>query len=103
MSTPSSSTTIWAHRELSFQESDLTGYKVEAQDGSIGKIDDATYQVGADHIVVDTGPWILGKKVMIPAGLIERIDGTEEKVYVPGLGVVHEVGPTSELRLVAPA
>lgn len=30
-------------------------------------------------------------------------DGTtEEKIYVPTLGVVHEVGPTSELRLATP-
>lgn len=77
-----SSTTIWAHRDPAFQNTDMTGYKVEALDGSIGKIDDATYEVGSDHIVVDTGPWILGKKVMIPAGVIDRIDPTDEKVYV---------------------
>ncbi|MDX6618392.1 MAG: hypothetical protein QOK36_778 [Gaiellales bacterium] len=27
-------------------------------------------------------PWILGKKVMLPAGVIQRIDGEAEKVYV---------------------
>ena len=27
---------------------------------------------------------------------------TEEKISVPALGVVHEVGPTSELRLTQP-
>jgi hypothetical protein len=31
---------------------------------------------------VDTGPWILGKKVMLPAGTIERIDPEERIVYV---------------------
>ncbi len=77
-----SSTTIWTHRDPTFGQADLTGFKVEARDGSIGKIDDATYEVGADHIVVDTGPWILGKKVMIPAGVIDRIDAADEKVFV---------------------
>ena len=33
-------------------------------------------------IVVDTGPWIFGKKVILPAGVIDRIDRGEECVYV---------------------
>jgi hypothetical protein len=45
-------------------------------------IDEATYDTGASYIVVDTGPWILGKKVMLPAGVIDRIDTEDEKVYV---------------------
>jgi len=32
--------------------------------------------------VVDTGPWIFGKKVMLPAGVISRADHDEEKVFV---------------------
>jgi hypothetical protein len=62
--------------------SDLVGYDVEATDGSIGKIDEATYDVGASYVVVDTGPWIFGKKVMLPAGTISRVDPDERKVYV---------------------
>jgi hypothetical protein len=61
---------------------DLTGFDVEALDGSIGKIDEATYETGRSFIVVDTGPWIFGKKVMLPAGVIRSIDETEEKVFV---------------------
>jgi len=60
----------------------LVGYKVEALDGSIGKIDDASAEAGSGSIVVDTGPWIFGKKVMLPAGVIDRIDSAEELVYV---------------------
>ena len=76
------STAIWAYRDPTYQQTDLTGFKVEAIDGSIGKIDEATYEAGSDFIVVDTGPWILGKKVMLPAGVIERIDTADEKVFV---------------------
>jgi hypothetical protein len=61
---------------------DLSGYRVEATDGSIGKIDEATDDVRQSFIIVDTGPWILGKKVMLPAGVIQRVDEQEEKVWV---------------------
>ena len=53
---------------------DLTGYSVEALDGSIGKVDEATHVTGRSSIVVDTGPWIFGKKVLLPAGVIDRIE-----------------------------
>ena len=33
-------------------------------------------------LIVDTGPWIFGKKVMLPAGVITRIDTANERVYV---------------------
>jgi hypothetical protein len=61
---------------------DLTGFSVEALDGSIGKIDDATYDIGSSYVVVDTGPWIFGKQVMLPAGVIDRIDLEDETVWV---------------------
>ncbi len=60
---------------------DLSGFAVEALDGSIGTIDEATYDVGSSYIVVDTGPWIFGKKVMLPAGVIDRIDLDDETVW----------------------
>jgi len=60
----------------------LTGYSVEATDGGIGKVDEATNEVGSSYIVVDTGPWIFGKKRMLPAGVIDRVDREDEKVYV---------------------
>jgi len=62
--------------------SDVAGYKVEATDGDIGKVDDASYEVGAGCVVVDTGPWILGKKVMLPAGVISRMDVSDKKVHL---------------------
>ena len=61
---------------------DLSGFKVHATDGDIGKVDEASMEVGGSQIVVDTGPWIFGRKVLLPAGCIERIDLDDEKVYV---------------------
>jgi len=60
----------------------LAGYKVEATDGDIGKVDESSTDAGAGYIVVDTGPWIFGKKVLLPAGVITRVDPNEEKVFV---------------------
>ena len=51
-------------------------------DGSIGKIDEATNEVGGSYIVVDTGPWIFGKKVVLPAGIIDNVERDGETVYV---------------------
>ena len=61
---------------------DVSGYRVHATDGEIGKVDEATLDAGESYLVVDTGPWIFGKRVLIPAGLVERIDRDEECVYL---------------------
>ncbi|HEU4451047.1 MAG TPA: hypothetical protein VFR63_13840 [Gaiellaceae bacterium] len=61
---------------------DLTGFSVEARDGGIGKVDEATYDTSSSYVVVDTGPWIFGKKVMLPAGVIQRVDLDSETVFV---------------------
>jgi hypothetical protein len=53
----------WDHRDyLASAQRDLTGYQVEAIDGRIGKIDEASIDAGASYVVVDTGFWIFGKK-----------------------------------------
>ncbi len=73
----------WNYREnLVTAQRDLTGYDVEAVDGSIGKIDEASNDAGSSYVVVDTGFWIFGKKRLIPAGVIERIDDDSHQVYV---------------------
>ena len=61
---------------------DVSGYDVEATDGSIGKVDEATYETGRSYLVVDTGPWIFGKKVMLPAGVVKGVDEQERTVFV---------------------
>lgn len=73
---------LWTYPEDTIASTDLTGYKIEAIDGSIGSIDEASNEVGASYLVADTGPWIFGKKVMLPAGVVDRVDTAEETVYV---------------------
>jgi hypothetical protein len=73
---------IWTYRNQTFSQRNLSGMSVEAIDGSIGKVDEATSDVGASYIVVDTGPWIFGKKVLLPAGVLRDVDFDTETVFV---------------------
>lgn len=61
---------------------DLVGYHVHATDGDIGKVDEASDEAGNSRLVVDTGPWIFGRKVVLPAGTVQRVDDDDKKVYV---------------------
>lgn len=72
---------IWTWKTTT-EPKDLTGYDVEATDGHIGKVDEATYEAGNSCLVVDTGWWIFGKKRMLPAGAVERVDDEERKLYL---------------------
>jgi hypothetical protein len=78
---------MWSYRDDVRPEDDSTygdivGFEVEALDGSIGRVDEASNEVGSSYLVVDTGPWIFGEKVMIPAGTVQRIDFENEVVLV---------------------
>jgi hypothetical protein len=73
---------MWTYRDTVRAPTDLAGFDVEATDGRIGQVDDATDNVGSSYLVVDTGPWIFGRKVLIPASQIERIDVDDRKVAV---------------------
>ena len=82
-------TELWSYRDTAksqttdkSQPTDLAGFQVVATDGAIGNLDAATYDVGGSYIVVDTGFWIFGKKRMLPAGVIDRIDYDARKVHV---------------------
>ena len=76
---------VWTYRtgiDATVSGRSVVGYGVESLDGSIGKVDEATYDVSGSFIVVDTGPWIFGKKVMLPAGVIRDVDNNDEKIFV---------------------
>jgi hypothetical protein len=76
-------TEMWTYVDQdSWTGTDITGFTVEALDGEIGTIDEATYEAGGSYIVLNTGPWILGRKVMLPAGVITRVDVDSERVHV---------------------
>lgn len=74
---------VWTYRDPAWLEgSNLVGYTVEAADGSIGKIDESTNEIGLAHVIVDTHRWIFGKKRLIPAGAINDVDHVGKRVMV---------------------
>ena len=78
-----STTELWTYgTDLAADQAQLVGYDVEASDGDIGKIDKATEDTSRRFLVVDTGFWIFGKKRMVPAGLVSRIDHNDKRVFI---------------------
>jgi hypothetical protein len=74
---------LWTYREAdALQEVDVTGFEVEATDGEVGTVVEAAYELGSSWLVVDTGPWIFGRKVLLPAGTVESVDTEARKLYV---------------------
>jgi len=76
-------TDLYTYRDVFAAEPiDLTGFDVEATDGHIGKVDEATLEAGGSYLVVDTGFWIFGKKRMIPAAVVTRVDPDDKNLYI---------------------
>jgi len=73
---------LWSYPSDATQGTALVGFDVVAIDGSIGKVDEATEGAGESSVVVDTGFWIFGKKRVIPAGVIDRVDPQDQKIYL---------------------
>lgn len=74
----------WSYKSTSghVAGADLTGYKVEATDGGIGKVDKHSDEVGDAYLVVDTGVWIFGKEVLLPASTVIQIDPEDKRIFV---------------------
>jgi PRC-barrel domain len=76
-------TDLWKFSsDVGHERADLAGMKVEAVDGAIGKVESVMDSPQGTALVVDTGPWIFGKKVMLPAGVVSAIDVDDESVKV---------------------
>jgi sporulation protein YlmC with PRC-barrel domain len=55
----------------------ITGYKIKATDGEIGDVEDFFIDINTwkiDFILIDTGDWFPGKKVLISPDKIKEID-----------------------------
>ena len=74
---------LWVFRDAALADIDLTGFRVEGRDGEeLGTVHEATRETGASYLVVLTGIWFFSKKVVLPAGVVDRIDLDTETVYV---------------------
>ncbi|MCF6158259.1 MAG: PRC-barrel domain containing protein [wastewater metagenome] len=64
---------------------EIIGYRIHATDGDIGHVDDFILDVKdwiIRHMVVDTGSWLPGRKVLISSDWITHIRWRDERVYV---------------------
>jgi hypothetical protein len=75
---------IWSYApEFNHPEvHDLTGYSVEATDGTIGQVDRQADDSGMRHLIVDTGVWVFGRSVLVPVGVVAGIDTETRKITV---------------------
>jgi PRC-barrel domain protein len=76
---------VWQYREhMAFSAAgvDLSGYEVVGPDGSIGTIDKVSNDVRVNYIIVDTGDWLSGRQVILPAYTVTRIDPSARKVFI---------------------
>lgn len=63
----------------------VTGYHIHATDGEIGHVldfivDDGNWSLV--NLVVDTGTWLSGRKVLIPPAWIKNVNWDETSVYI---------------------
>jgi hypothetical protein len=74
---------LWAFRaEVPTEGADLRGMAVQALDGGIGKVTDVVEHESRTFLLVDTGPWIFGKTIKLPAGLVAGFDPAQGIVLV---------------------
>ncbi|WP_037606208.1 hypothetical protein [Streptacidiphilus rugosus] len=77
-------TRIWGYRPDAGRRRTvgLAGFHVEAVDGGIGRVVETGKQETGEYLVVDTGPWILGRHVVLPAGAVALVDAARRTVFV---------------------
>ncbi|MFF7051365.1 PRC-barrel domain containing protein [Streptomyces griseorubiginosus] len=75
---------IWSYAPDSglVEGQDLTGFSVDASDGTIGLVDRQAAPEGLAHLVVDTGVWIFGRSVLVPVGVVTRVDLDGRRITV---------------------
>jgi hypothetical protein len=60
----------------------MQGYTVQAADGRVGKVDRAETASDSHFLVVSTGTRVFGKKIVLPAGVIEAVNDGEQELWV---------------------
>jgi hypothetical protein len=73
---------IWSYPDVGRTGDSVQGYTVQAADGRVGKVDRAATAMDSHCLVVGTGTWIFGKRIVLPAGVIEAINDEQQEVWV---------------------
>ncbi|MFJ2605646.1 PRC-barrel domain containing protein [Streptomyces sp. NPDC091279] len=79
-----SADSIWSYAPASGHVTgqDLTGFSVDARDGTIGVAEREADPAGMLHLVVDTAVWAFGRSVLVPAGAVTAVDDENRTISV---------------------
>jgi uncharacterized protein YrrD len=63
---------------------EVTGYNIQANDGQVGRVEDFVFDElwRVRYVLVDTGNWLPGRKVLISPGWVERVQWLGCNVHV---------------------
>jgi hypothetical protein len=76
-------TEVWNFRDEALARIDLRGFDVRARDGAIGKVVQAIEASEGGYLVVDPGVAMpLGRQLLVPAGLVEKVEVDKKRVVV---------------------
>jgi hypothetical protein len=90
---------LWTFRsgtEFS-DELDLLGYRVVGTDEEIGLVADFVDANDQPAFVVDTGAWVVGQRILLPAGTVESIDHAARQIRVDRSGTEIREAPPYEV------
>jgi len=74
----------------------LIGYKLVATDGEVGAVDDISSSPGRPALVLDTGEWVVGQHILIPAGTVKHINHEEMEISVDRSTIEIKAAPPYE-------
>ena len=74
---------IWTFRGQTLRGRSLNGFDVDAKDGRLGRVERTASEPTGSYLVVDAGTMApLGGRILLPAGLIDRVDVDDERVHL---------------------
>jgi Protein of unknown function (DUF2795) len=76
-------TDLWNFPDEAVARIDLTGFELYAHDGALGKVVESIEASGGGYLVVDAGfAMPLGRQLLVPAGLVDKVDVDERRVSI---------------------
>jgi hypothetical protein len=76
-------TEVWNFRDEALARIDLRGFDVRARDGAIGQVVEGMEGGAGGYLVIDPGVAMpLGRQLLVPAGLVEKVEVDNKRVVV---------------------
>jgi hypothetical protein len=76
-------TEVWNFRDEALARIDLHGFDVQARDGAIGRVVQAIEGAAGGYLIVDPGVAMpFGRQLLVPAGLVDKVDVDDKRVFV---------------------